>query len=467
MLSKDIYSNVQFSLKPYPLQQEILDYMDGVIKNREGEAYRFFVVAFGRQSGKSWLAKYVVLNRAIKQGQQCMWISPSNKSSDDHWNKLVSLIEKAELPVKKIRVQQKEITFLNGGSIRIRSALEKENLRGATLDVIVADEAAFYWDGERIWYNVLQPMVTASRGIVLFTTTPNGQNWFYNLYKAGLEADNLYYKSWHMTSMEAPYQDKKLLKELKRTMPKSAWEEEYEAKFLADKGGVFIGVQEASTASLLSSPETGHFYVAGIDWGVGDNDPTVITIVDKFSRTQVYGERLFNLGTTLQIERIITLLDLWNPQKTAIETNSVGGPLIQLLREKLAGDQLYIEQKAERTSAKKHVLIPIHVDNKKKRRLIEKLAHGIEYGHLSLLSEKTAYGKIQISEMSTFQRERTSTSLDITYKAAANHHDDTVMALSFAYSLLPKLQKWRVKREKPIIVDNPFRNRKGARLRSG
>lgn len=468
-MNKQKHYKVKFSFTPYPLQREIIDHLDGKIKNKEGEPFRFFVAALGRQSGKSWLARYTLIDRAANRRQTCMWIAPAITSARNHWNKLVDLIKKSGIPVVRISQAAKEILFHGGGSISVRSALEPDNLRGDSLDYAVLDEAAFFRDGEYVWWQVVLPMLTATRGVALFTTTPNGRNWLYQLFKNGKDASNMYYKSWNVPSTASPYQDLKLLEDLRRTMPSLKWREEFLAEFLADGGGVFSGLEQAATAAFVSTPEIGHDYVAAIDFG-WSNDNNVFTVLDKHTRQQVFGTTFNNIGTIRTVKKLIELMDYWQPEITYIEKNGIGEALLGLIRDVLEGKDTEdlkdllnrrTEDDPDDTPLEDivggHKIRVIHMTNDIKREIIERLAADIEYARFSILAEDTPFGTTQLDEMSTFERKRTATGI-ATYGAIEGSHDDCVMALALAYKGMPKVQKWKMPVEKKQMK-SPFRNR--------
>lgn len=469
---------VEFGFTPYNLQREIIDTLDGKRKNPQtGEPYRFLIAALGRQSGKSWLARYTLLDRAVNRRQNCMWIAPAIPAARTHWNKLVDLIKRSGIPVKRISQAAKEILFHGGGVISVRSALEPDNLRGDSLDYVVLDEAAFFRDGEYVWWQVVMPMLTATRGVALFTTTPNGRNWLYPLFKLGLDGKDDYYRSWNVPSTASPYQDLKLLERLRTTMPSLKWREEYLAEFLADGGGVFSGLEDAAISKFLGFPEKGHAYIAAIDFG-WSNDNNVFTVLDKFTRKQVFGVAFNNIGTIRTVKKLIELMDYWMPEITYIEKNGVGEALLGLIKDLLSGKDIEGKQDIkklinERTKTDpdgepleqivgNHKIRVIHMTNEIKREMIEKLAADIEYKRLEILSEETPFGVQQLDEMSTFERKRTVTGL-ATYGAAENHHDDAVMALALAYKGMPPVKKWTMPSPKKKNIGerktSPFRNR--------
>lgn len=470
--------NVKFGFKPHALQQDIINHVLGVKKNpKTGKRYRFFAATIGRQWGKSWTDKYLALEIAINQGGGVMWVAPALSGARDHWNDLVELVENSNLPVVSLNHTAKEIRFYSGGAIRIRSAVKPDNLRGGSLDLLIMDEAAFYLNGSYVWWSVLLPMITATGGVVLFTTTPNGRNWYYQLIQDATDKDNplsAITKVWHFPSDTSPRQDTDLLAVLKTTMPSRKWREEFMAEFLADGGGVFFGTEKAAICEVLKAPLIGHSYVCGIDIGK-NNDATCITFLDRYTRQQVYGERFTNMGTIKTVTRLIDLLHEWQPEVAHVEKNGVGEHLIGLMRAVMRGDaedsilQLLdapVLENNEETIGNVKLKI-VHMTNELKRKYVERLAADIEYGRFNILSEDTKYGGTQLNEMSTYVAKRTRNAMSLSYEASSDDdHDDTIAALYLAYAGVPKVKPFKVLKKRSDIKNNPFRTAKGKRLKN-
>lgn len=452
---------LQFEVDLYPLQQEIVETMDS-------RKYKFHIAILGRQSGKSFLDKRICLEYSNNRAMRGMWVSPSYTSARTHWNDLLNMLEESKLPVKRLDRQAREIHFHGGGFLAIRSALEPDNMRGESLDYLILDEAGFYRNGRYVWEAVCLPMLTATRGIMLMTTTPNGHNWVYDLYLEGLKEDSTLYKSWHMSALDSPIQDRKLLKQLKKTMTERRWREEILAEFLLDGGGVFAGVGKASTVEMIYAPEAGHTYIAGVDVGGGENDLTAFTVIDKYTREQVFGKAIESYGTINTTKELIRLIDHWNPETTYIERNGVGAHLGSLIKELVRGevdDDVLLRLKndsetfniPEQTGG--HRIKLIHMNTSDKVSSVERLAVDIEYGRLSLLDGETTYGKKQQAEFSTFEASRTNSGLSVSYGASAGNHDDTISALYMAYMGVPKPAPFKKHWRNTIGGGNPLKRK--------
>lgn len=477
---------VKFDIDLYALQKEVVNYIDGKptlplpthksYRNSIGEEYRFFVLVIGRQSGKSFLDKYIALYKAINEDKRVMWVSPTQRSAIQHWNELKEYIYNSgmlEMPEHVrpiIRENEKTIRFPDGGFIIIKSTHnDPDNLRGTTLDLIILDEAAFMRNGSYIWWSVVIPMITASGGKILITTTPNGKNWIYDLFLKGQpleaqkEASGLF-KSWQAPSKISPYQNPELLEQIKLSMPSLQFREEFEAEFLADSGGVFAGVQSAAIVEMLAEPNPLANYCAGIDIGY-TRDYSVFTVIDMDTREQVYIKRFTDVGTINILQTVLEELNKWKPRITHIEKN--GNIVFVEMLKNIASGKPYTDIKemidiSDEQTIGGHRIKAVHIDNQTKRSAVENLAAAIEYARLFLLKPQnnmTYIADIQISEMSTYIRKNTNTGY-VLYQAEEGAHDDTVSALYLAYMGMPMRSLTHTPKAPKKRRNSPFKRRR-------
>lgn len=157
--------------QPHPNQQIILN-----------SNARFRVVACGRRFGKTMIGLHEILLHAGERGHTCWWLAPTYDMAAHVWRDLKAAV--AKLPGVTLHQTDLRIEFPGGGSIEVHSAHTPDHLRGPGLDFVVLDEAAFM--PASVWPEVIRPMLVHSRGAALFLSTPNGKNWFYDLFRLGL-----------------------------------------------------------------------------------------------------------------------------------------------------------------------------------------------------------------------------------------------------------------------------------------
>jgi len=305
-----------------------------------------------------------------------------------------------------ISESEQRIDFEGGGMIAVRSTHYPDNLRGEGLDLAILDEAAFM--EHRVWSEIVRPMLVTTRGQAVFLSTPFGRNWFYDLYQVGLRPDETEWQSFHYPTSSNPLIAPDELATIKRQTSTHVWLAEYEAQFVDDSGQVFRGIRDAVVSNLVTSPQAGHSYVAGVDWG-RDNDYTVIVVIDATTQTMVAMDRFNQIGWSLQRGRLKAMADRWKLDVIWAERNAIGEPNIEALQH----DGLPV--RAFQTTAKS------------KAPLIESLALAIERGHIGLLDNPTLLG-----ELSSYGIERLPGG-GYRYGAPSGSHDDTVMATALAW----------------------------------
>ena len=234
----------------------------------------------GRQTGKTFFMQNDCVMRALNNPKHRMfWVSPIQ----DQANKVMKDIEAMfsghqdlwEQMVKRFDRKANEMYFYNGSFIKFRSADSGDNLRGATLDYIYLDEAAYM---KLDFINeVLLPMVTRTGGRVCAASTFNGPNWFYDWYREGqLESSWSQMKSIKRTYLDLNDPDvEKTVLGIKKSMTRGQFDQEFLCKPVS-ANALFSNIEEAVVDST-NKPE--RIYI-GMDIGVAQ-DYTVLTAMNE------------------------------------------------------------------------------------------------------------------------------------------------------------------------------------------
>lgn len=294
----------------------------------------------------------------------------------------------------------------NGSTFAVRSTHYPDNLRGAGLDIAILDEAAFM--EPRLWSEIVRPMLADRRGQAIFLSTPFGRNWFWDLFRIGLDPEEYDWASFHFPTASSPLISPDELESIRRTTSHHVWMTEYEAQFSDDSGQVFRGIQEAVVAHPSREPQAGHVYVAGVDWG-REGDFTVIALIDVDTHEMVALDRFNQIGWSLQRGRLQALCDKWKPQVIWAESNSIGSVNIEALQSE------GLPVRSFTTTARS------------KSPLIEGLALAIERREIGLLNEP-----VLLNELASYSMERMQGG-GYRYSAPAGSHDDTVIASALAW----------------------------------
>lgn len=364
---------------------------------------RFRVVACGRRFGKTALGQVAIVEAAIA-GKGCWWLSPTYAMASQVWRDLKHASRTRDEVT--INSDERRIDFSYGGWLAIRSTHSANYLRGAGLDFAVLDEAAFM--AASVWPEVVRPMLLERRGGALFLSSPNGRNWFWELYQLGLDPEETEWQSFHFTSSDNPLIAPEELESIRRRTPERVWAQEYLAQFSEDSGAVFRDVRAAATAPPDAQPQAGTRYVAGVDWGRA-NDATVIAILDADRGALVALDRFTQINWSLQRGRLQVLCDRWQPTVIWAESNSIGAVNIEALQ-------------AEGLPVR-----PFATTAKSKPPLIEDLALALERREIALLPDETL-----LNELAAYTLHRLPGGA-YRYSAPAGQHDDTVIALALAW----------------------------------
>lgn len=365
---------------------------------------RFKVLSAGRRWGKTRLGVNECLDAASKGGR-AWWVSPSYKTSEVGWRPLRQIARK--IPNAEVRLVDRMVTLPGGGFVAVRSADNPDSLRGEGLDFVVMDECAFMQ--KEAWTEAIRPALSDRQGKALFISTPKGRNWFWENYQRGINGEEGW-QAWTFPTSSNPYIEPVEIEAAKRDLPELIFRQEYLADFVDDSGGVFRRVQEAAVLDP-QEPQPGRQYVAGVDVA-SSVDFTVTTVLDVESREMVYQDRFNRVDYPVLIDRLESVYHRYKLNSMIVEANSIGRPVIdELVNRGLA-------------------IIPFTTTSATKQAIIQSLQAAFENANISILNDPVLVG-----ELLSFESKRNASG-SFSYSAPAGMHDDTVMALAFAWNAI-------------------------------
>ena len=217
---------------------------------------RFKVVSAGRRFGKSRLAAWILIIKALQsESKDVFYIGPTfQQAKDIMWNMLKELLHGTDL-IETTHENTATMKLVNGRRISLKGSDRPDTLRGVGLAYVVLDEYASM--KVEVWEQIIRPTLSDVKGGALFIGTPAGKNHFYDLY---LEAEkDKDWEAFQYTSIDNPLIDPKEVEVAKRTMSTQAFRQEFEAPFVSFTGGIFknewIKYDE-------NEPEEGNFVIA-------------------------------------------------------------------------------------------------------------------------------------------------------------------------------------------------------------
>lgn len=399
-------------IHPFSFQQDVIN----EVITAKGTGKKI-VVRSRRQIGKSTLIANLLLYYAINyEGTKNYCVSPTLKQGKKLYKSVVKALTKAKI-IKSANGSDLSIVLKNESEINFKSAEQNEALRGETVTgLLCIDEMAYIPDSV---YDIIRPWTDFHKAVTLMVSTPFvKEGYFWTYYNYGLEhSHNTVLIDWADYEKYKTDLDKILppeqLEEYKSILPKKVFLTEYLGQFIEGGGLVFDFFKEAQR--LVSIKPNDKLYI-GIDWSNQANkDYTVVSMLNQ-NCEQVKLVYWNDLTPLKQIEKVYGELEPYLNQVQAIvcETNSLGTPYTDLLKERL--------QVSHQNKIKEFV-----TSNTSKNDLVGKMQVALEQGTISLLPDNK-----QEREFSYYAAEYNPTTKNITYNAPSGLNDDTVMATMFA-----------------------------------
>lgn len=244
---------------------------------------------------------------------------------------------------------EKRIEFDNGSLIQFKTADDPQSLRGAGLDILWMDEAAFIPNADA--WTVTFPALTDKEGLVISTTTPWGKNWFFEEFFTGsaLEDPNEFRVQY--TSLDNPFLKKSVIERFRKRYHPMHFKQEFLASFDAFVGvslqGEWLkywvtGNPDVKTGDLslkhLIDPETGRYrlrILMGVDPAISLSDDAdhfsmaVIGITDDQEQVFLLDTYKGRVAFPDQIDLIREWQLKWRPELIGVESNAFQKAIIQ------------------------------------------------------------------------------------------------------------------------------------------
>jgi hypothetical protein len=381
-----------------------------VISSLENEDIFYVTLAAGRQVGKTLLSLNIVIKWLLsKKNITIMYVSPVESQSRKVYTQLHNSIIKTGLVKKSTSSSGNiEIVMNNNSKVLFKAAAAEDSLRGETLDYLIIDEAVYI--KEKVFLEILMPMLSVKGKKVFILSTTKGKNWFYNQYMYGLSDDPKYirYASHKFTSYDSPYNDATIFDDLKSSMSEAQFNQEIMAEFI-DSATIFDNLLEQCTLEEINFPLSEDKYFFGIDIGL-KNDATVISIFNQEGHLIKYYRYIQKEAPFIQ-EQIITLNNIWKPIKILIEENNQGLVIYQNIKSILFNK-----------------IETFCTTNKSKNEIINKLIYAFQKKEIFLINDEPLK-----EEFSNFVLINSENSSVTKFSGRSGFHDDIVMATAIAY----------------------------------
>ena len=372
-------------------------------------------IVAGRQTGKTFFMQNDILMRALNNPKHRMfWVSPiqdqANKVMKDIESMFSNHQEVWDKIIKRYDRKHNEIYLYNGSFIKFRSADSGDNLRGATLDFIYLDEAAYM---KLDFINeVLLPMVTRTKGRVVMSSTFNGPNWYFDKYKDGQSKSNWEeIKSIKKTYLDLNDRDvERTVAGVKKSMTKAQFDQEYLCKPVS-ANALFSNIEEAVVPQLNTPYE--RVYI-GMDIGVAQ-DYTVMTAMNEHN--EVIDIHRFNYKEEgMDYEEFKDRIKSFYLK----HDDKLSACYFEVNNNDLLFDDLTDDERL-------YKMIPFITSAKTKPEIIRNLIKQFEDGNIKIPNNEDL-----VKELYDFKSKRNPITGNLQFSNTDGKHDDMVMSLAIA-----------------------------------
>ena len=249
---------------------------------------RFKVISAGRRFGKSRLAAWVLLIKALQsKSKDVFYVGPTfQQSKDIMWGMLKELGRDV---IKAAHENTAVLTLINDRKIYLKGSDRPDTLRGVGLEYVVLDEYASM--KPEVWEMILRPTLADVKGGAMFIGTPAGKNHFYKLFMDA-QGEDSDWEAFQYNSTDNPLLDPKEIQAAKSSMSTQAFRQEFEATFESFSGGIFkeewikyvddeADFKENTIGHYVVSVDPAGFEAASKDRGLKSSklDETAISVV--------------------------------------------------------------------------------------------------------------------------------------------------------------------------------------------
>lgn len=284
----------------------------------------------GRQTGKSTAISILAGNYALNNPKKLIMIIASvERQAYLLFEKVLYYLEatdKKKIKVGKNRPTKSKIQLTNGSVIYcLPCGLSGYGIRGFTIDLLIADEAAFI--PEDVWTAITPALATRIQQgarIVLLSTPFGREGYFARAF------NDPTFTTFHISSEECPRIDKDFLQAEKQRMTKRQYQQEYLGEFVDDLLQFFpdkliLQAMRRKRPDLIDKSKT---YYLGVDLArMGEDESTFeIGFYDEEKQKVIHVENQKTTRTLLSqsTKHIIELNRIYDFNKIFIDDEGIG-----------------------------------------------------------------------------------------------------------------------------------------------
>ena len=420
---------------PYPYQEALVKSIND---------HPNTIVLKSRQMGASeTVCNYLLCRALTERGFAAVVFSKTQSDASELGRRVRAMANSIEgETIKYLTDSNTQIAIEGRGTLYFLPASPRAARGIPSCSVLFLDEAAFLDGAEEIYRGAMPTLsMVGERAKVIVTSTPDTEvDWYGSLWTQGTPADWYSYiergeikelneklqdvgDTWNRVAIhhsEHPLYGKDPQWAAKtresRRMTLSAWNQEYELSFGSTDSQVYPSdlVLKAACGHWRECGVVNRQYVIGIDPNAGGRDyftAIVLDITDKpYEVVGMYREN--GRSTEYSLRHVKELIEDYMPQRVIVEKQAMGSVIAEALQAVLPNYaiELFSTSRPSKVTATDRVLF-----------LLER--EELVYPSGIIADELRAFRQLEGGGR----------------EAASGHHDDTVMALSMACSLIPEL----------------------------
>jgi len=396
----------------------ILDQWQKDVTNATGH----IVVRSGRQCGKSTVIAVAAGDYAVENSKKKILVIASvERQAYEIFSKIYDYIyTHYRNHLKKGRQNQtkSKLVLMNGTTILcLPTGLTGAGIRGYTIDLLIADEAAFI---PRAVWDAVTPMISTridhGARMILLSTPFGRDNFFYDCF------DDPTFTKFHVSSEECPRINKDFLAQEKKRKSKVAYAQEYLGEFADGSMQWFTDelIRACQTLQRQKTIDNNKNYFLGSDIARMGDDYSTFEVMEEKEGKLYHREHYKTEKTKLNetYEEILHLNKLYDFEKIFIDNEGIGIGVYDFL-------MIHDDTKTKTFGVNNSLLVKQGLDEKRIRFLKEDLYTNLlslmRQGKLKLLDDDDIFFSLR-----SIQFDYTSDDMGRSHlKIFARHHNDS------------------------------------------
>jgi len=341
MLNEATIDGLPLVLEYTPMQEEV--FLNSTAKK--------IIVPAGRRCGKTFGAAQWSVDLMLDPDEtyKILWCDTSYSMIETNWvDYFLPILSKLNKNIWHIGPHKRELEVL-GSTVSFRSADQPDLLVGRGYRLCIVNEAGIQlFDHPNLWFQYLSPMLLDYKDSrAVFIGTPRGtvskdgkENFYYSMYKKGLEPDQNEYASYHYTSYDNPKLDPEQIAQLETETPDRLKLQELRAEFLNANDIQIFDPNWWQYVDNLPEPASVMKTFISIDTAYGVktvNDESAITVWMKDFGGSFYCIDCWHDHKDFPslLEVVKKFINTYNPDNVVVESKASGQSLIQTLQRDL------------------------------------------------------------------------------------------------------------------------------------